>query len=67
MKIYLVQSGSELEGEAGYSWGLLQANYKDLLVTFAEFQGKRTSIFRSTPSKSNGVRQEKHLGLAKSP
>lgn len=44
--IYLVQSSSDLEGQAGYSHGLLEGEHNRLLVTFAEYQGKSQTIFR---------------------
>lgn len=46
--IYLVQSSTELCGEAGYSYGLLQGEHPRLLVTFAEYAGKnRQHMFKN--------------------
>jgi hypothetical protein len=45
--IYLVQSSTELEGTAGYSYGLLSGEHQRLLITFAEYNGKdKQTIFR---------------------
>jgi hypothetical protein len=41
MRIYLVQSGGSLDGADGYSYGLLQAEHKRLLVSFVDYM--RTS------------------------
>lgn len=65
MRIFLVQSAQELEGEAGYCYGLLQAGHPRILVTFAEYQGKQTTIFRSKPTRSNGEKQRKHIAAGK--
>lgn len=65
MLIYLVQSAQELEGEAGYCYGLLQAGHPRILVTFAEYQSKQSTIFRSQPSRSNGEKQRKHIAAGK--
>ena len=46
--IYLVQSSSELQGKAGYSYGLLEGEHKRLLITFAEYSDKnRPTIFKN--------------------
>lgn len=65
MRIYLVQSESELEGEAGYCYGLLQAGHDRLLVSFAGYQGKQTTIFRQTATKSNGLAKARHIAAGK--
>lgn len=46
MRIYLVQSGTELKGVAGYSYGLLTGGHNRLLCSFVDFMHSgRTAIF----------------------
>ena len=66
-RVYLVQSESELEGEAGYCYGLLQAGHDRLLVSFAGYQGKQTTIFRTKASKSTGEKKARHIAAGKEP
>jgi hypothetical protein len=46
MVIYLVQSTSDLVGNAGYCRGLIEAEHDKVLVTFADLTGKQ-SLFNS--------------------
>lgn len=66
MNIYLVQTATDLEGINGYGYGLLQAGHPQLLVTFAEYAGRQTTIFRTTPTKADKGRQQRHLDAGKS-
>jgi hypothetical protein len=47
--IYLVQSTSDLVGNAGYCRGLIEGEHEKVLITFADLTGKQ-SIF-TTPRK----------------
>lgn len=50
MIIYLVQSGSSLDGADGYSYGLLHGGQRRLLCSFVDFMdAKRTNIFPKDP------------------
>lgn len=37
MRIYLVQSGGDLDGNDGYSYGLLRGDQTRLLVSFVDY------------------------------
>lgn len=46
MRIYLVQAGGSLDGSDGYSNGLLKGEHRHLLVSFADFMGRQSTIHR---------------------
>lgn len=53
MLIYLVQSGDDLNGSNGYSYGLVHGGHHRLLVSFVDFmkKGKQTIHSDSQPNR----------------
>ena len=46
MRIFLVQSATDLDGSNGYSRGLLEGEHPLLLVAFTDYIGKHSTIFK---------------------
>jgi len=60
MRIFLVQGGTDLEGNSGYSLGLLKGEQRFLLCSFVDFmKAKKPLILPEKPSNRRRLRDRK--------